>query len=101
MDEHGNVYYHNPESGETSWEIPQAAFEGFTESTEAYVGITLGEEWTQMFDTGGHEYFVNHESGESVWELPPEALEKYADVLSARPASSSVAAASGEHAPTA
>jgi hypothetical protein len=94
-DEHGNVYYHNPESGETSWEIPQHSVEGFTESTEAYVGITLGDEYTQMFDTDGNEYFVNHATGESVWgaDLPEDVCEKYKDVLSHRPASSSVHAA--------
>ena len=98
QDEHGNIYYHNPESGETSWEIPQHAMEGFTDSTEAYVGITLGEEYTQMFDTEGNEYFVNHATGESIWsaDLPVDVCERYADVLNHRPASSNVQANSAE-----
>ena len=92
QDEHGNTYYYNSTTEETQWEIPQADVEGqFTESTEAFVGVTLGDEWTQMFDTSGNEYFVHHISGESVWELPEADATKYADVLKNRPASSTVA----------
>lgn len=96
QDEHGNVYYHNTETSETSWEIPVLDSHQFTASTEGYVGLVING-YTQMFDGEGNEYWVSHESGESVWELPAEVVTTdWAELYTNRPAHSAVAAQSAE-----
>lgn len=96
QDEHGNIYYHNTETSETSWEIPTLDSHQFTASTEGYVGLVING-YTQMFDADGSEYWVSHDSGESVWELPAEVVtQEWSELYSNRPAHSAVAAQAAE-----
>ena len=70
---------------------------GFTESTEAFVGVTMGD-WAQMFDPQGHEYWVHVVTGESAWTLPQDITDKYSkEQISSRPTSSNVVAAAGDY----
>ena len=95
QDDQGNTYYINTVTGVTSWELPVEATGGFTESTDAFVGMTFGD-WGQMFDTEGNEYWVNNVSGESVWTLPDDVTNQFTqEEISKRPNSSKVVASAG------
>jgi len=95
QDEHGNTYYYNTVTGASSWEVPAELAGGFTESTDAFVGMTFGD-WAQMFDKDGNEYWVNSLTHESVWELPAEVTNSFTSKeISSRPNSSTVKASAG------
>jgi len=95
QDEHGNTYYYNTATGASSWEVPADLAGGFTESTDAFVGMTFGD-WSQMFDKDGHEYWVHNVTHESVWELPADVTNTFTSKeISSRPNSSTVKASAG------
>lgn len=95
QDENGHTYYYNTVTGASSWEVPAELAAGFTESTDAFVGMTFGD-WSQMFDKDGNEYWVNNITHESVWELPADVANSFTDKeITSRPNSSTVKASAG------
>jgi len=73
LDDGGNVYYHNNETNETTWDNPfDSSPNGPKSSSNGGAGLRKGD-WTQFFDDNGREYWTNELTNESVWELPEES----------------------------
>ncbi|XP_073901743.1 rho GTPase-activating protein 27 isoform X4 [Castor canadensis] len=73
----GRPYYHNPDTGVTTWESPFETAEGATgpATSPASVGSqeSLEAEWGQYWDEGSRRvFFYNPLTGETVWEDEPE-----------------------------
>jgi len=59
LDEHGNKYWYNVSTGQTSWDDPSLS------PPPRVIG-----EWCENFDDQGNSYWVNTTTGESSWEIP-------------------------------
>ena len=58
----GEVYYHNPSTGETTWEVQQSR--------------DLERGWREcLADDGYSVYYYNDVTGEATWEYPIAAFE--------------------------
>jgi outer membrane protein assembly factor BamB len=73
----GRPYYHDPDTGVTTWESPFETAEGATgpATSPASVGSqeSLEAEWGQYWDEGSRRvFFYNPLTGETVWEDEPE-----------------------------
>jgi hypothetical protein len=84
-DDEGSVYYHNTETGETTWDRPDelGPLEGgeggaAEEQYELPEGVSRikkisGTRWTEaILEDGSGVYFFDVESGETTWEVPEE-----------------------------
>ena len=84
-DDEGAVYYHNTETGETTWDRPEelGPLEGGEEGAaeeeyELPEGVSRikkisGTRWTEaILEDGSGVYFFDVESGETTWEVPTE-----------------------------
>jgi len=87
VDEEGNTYYVNSETGESTWELPPEALisldgEGGGGGETAHAlgehsissNVTHGD-WVECYDAEtGNLFYSNAVTGESAWELPAEVL---------------------------
>merc|ERR1719424_944475 len=64
-DKDGRPFYHDPETGESVWELP-----GESTKPVASADDTLPAPWLQYANEDGKLFYHNPETGESVWELP-------------------------------
>ncbi|AOA61319.1 U1 snRNP protein involved in splicing [Komagataella phaffii CBS 7435] len=67
-DQDGNTYYYNPETGETSWENPEATAENIDEDPKGETDED--SEWKEYTTDDGKSYYYNEKTGQSVWEDP-------------------------------
>ena len=67
VDESGNVYYENAETGETQWEQPASTSASLSASTSASLASGYEEgygAWEEAYDENGSLYYVNATTGE-------------------------------------
>ena len=75
----GRPYYHNPETGETTWTIPAEMGPPSTSSQNLPAGPASQKEKrrksvTKLRDDYGNAYYHDEESGETTWD-PPAGVE--------------------------
>ena len=69
-DDEGRLYYHNSETGESSWEPPEEGFHPPPPPSNA--------SWVAYQDDEGRTYYFNTETEETQWEKPEGFVEEEA-----------------------
>merc|ERR1712100_718494 len=65
QDDYGNIYYFNPESGESSWHPPVMQ----EHPSNDFVPLREGD-WIQQADQEGNLFWYNDTTGEAQWDHP-------------------------------